>query len=100
MLVCSINPARWRNGDEVMREIDKCVDTVPVVESVAVTVTGAFDKPVLKVTTHHIVAYQGARFIARCLDLWSQWFSFQLHGVIKPEELVKGFQRKALVAHS
>lgn len=60
MEVGSIGPARRREGDEVVREVDEDVDEVPVPERVGFRVGPALRRRVVAVAALHVVAHQHA----------------------------------------
>jgi len=58
--VGGVDPARRREGDEVVREVDEDVDEVPVPERVGVRVGPALRRRVVAVSTLHVVADEDA----------------------------------------
>lgn len=60
MEVGRVDPARWREGDEVVGEIYEDVDEVPVPERVGVRVVPTLRRGVVAVPALHVVAHQDA----------------------------------------
>ena len=56
MHMTGVGPAHRWNGDEVMAEIHKYVDTLPSREDVGVFVVGSLDKSIVVIATGHVVA--------------------------------------------
>jgi hypothetical protein len=60
MEVGGIDPARRRDGDKVVGEVDEDVDEVPVPDPVGVRVASALRRRVVAVPALHVVAHQDA----------------------------------------
>lgn len=60
MKVGGVDPAGWRERDEVVREVDEDVDEVPVPERVGVRLVPALRCRVVAVSAFHVVADEDA----------------------------------------
>ena len=62
MKVRGVDPGGWGYCDQVVTEIYKCVDEMPVIKVVVFNCTTSLHKPVHLIPAHHVVTEESTWF--------------------------------------